>query len=352
MLNRRNGFAPVPNPHEEVERLENETEYGRSPLPDSEEHNSESKQTTWSCTLIISILQGKLMILLSGTLTVIVLSIVKHFAHLPVGQFTATLFTLVWLFNSSVYFFCEKHYDYKGKAKFILSRSAFGALGGLLKLWAARVLPVGDSIAIFSCMPVFAAFFSRVLWKEKINIFTIIALLLGLTGVCFIAKPPFLFGGDKDEGNALYPLIPLFAALSNGFAFSCMRKVGTGVSPLLVTSNVAVFIVVDGLIFNFVIKDEFVLPDCYADRIAITLGALAYMLALYLINKGLALEKSGPGTLMKNCDVVTAYIIQIAFFNSIPDIFSVIGAFMVLSSAVLVSASKLVFEKMCKMREF
>ena len=348
MLNRKNVYEPVSDTNNETHDISDVEDKQASSSKTGEPNTAQV-----SCCSMLGQLKGKLMILIAGTLSVAILSTAKHFAHLPVGQFTATLFALAEFFIISAYFFMERSVDYKGRVKFVLLRAAFGGVGGLLKIWAAREMNVGDCIAIYSLMPVFAALFSRVLWKEKISIFTIIALFLGLAGVCLIAKPPFIFEGSKEkESHPLHSLIPLFAALINGFAFSCMRRVGTSVSSFLVSSNLAAFIVLDSIIFHFAMEDELVMPDCFVDRTAITLAAIGYVLALFLVNKGLALEKSGPGVLMKNFDVVTAYVIQIVFFKSLPDVLSIVGALLILSSAILVSVSKLFFEKMFAIREF
>ena len=164
-----------------------------------------------------------------------------------------------------------------------------------------------------------------------------------------MAKPTFLFGAPAEkEYNAFMPLVPIAGSIIYGFAFSCMRKVGTEVSPILVSLLVSLIVVPDGIIFQFIYDDQFVLPDCFTDRIILCLGGFGLFITLILLNRGLTLEKSGPGVLIRNCDIVIAYGIQVIFFDSVPDVLSVFGALLVIFSAVIVTVNKLFFETCCK----
>ena len=140
------------------------------------------------------------MILFSGLCAVIVYSWVKVLSHLPVGQFSATLFFFSALFSLPLFFFQQKTIDFQGKFVYVLLRAGLGGLGGLLKLWAAREMEYGDSVAMGSLIPIFAAISSRILWKEKISVYTIGALVVGVVGVILIARPTFIFGNiEKNE---------------------------------------------------------------------------------------------------------------------------------------------------------
>jgi drug/metabolite transporter (DMT)-like permease len=59
---------------------------------------------------------------------------------------------------------------------------------------------------------------------------------------------------------------------------------------------------------------------------------------LLLLNRGLVVEKSGVGTTLCNFEIVVhvAYVIQIFFFDNVPNVTSIVGAFLVVSSAVLI----------------
>ena len=312
----------------------------------------EAKNSQRTCKSLFRQIEGKLSIFLAGMISVNVYSLNKHVGHMPVGQFSSSVFIFSFLFLLPVFFFREKKVSFYGKAKFIITRAFFGAIGGIFKYWAAEEMDYGDSVSLGSLAPIFAALFSRVLWKEKLSIFTLVALFIGVTGIVLVAKPTFLFGifmeSQENEFDPVMKLVPIAGSIIYGFAFSCMRKVGTEVSPILVSLLVSIIVVPDGIIFQLIYEEEFVLPGCFTDRIVICVAGFGLCVALLLLNRGLALEKSGPGVLIRNLDIVVAYGIQVVFFNSIPDVMSICGAVLVISSAVIVTANKLFFEKCCK----
>ena len=129
---------------------------------------------------------------------------------------------------------------------------------------------------------------------------------------------------------------------------SMMRRVGTQISPILVSLSVSLFVLPVGITFQLVSESQFVLPDCYTDRLILLLGGLGVFLFLACLNRGLTLEKSGPGVLVRNLDVAIAYGIQVIVFGKVPDVLSIIGALVVVSSVVLVTVNKLFIEKWFK----
>ena len=100
--------------------------------------------------------------LLAGLINVNAYSLNKHVGHMPVGQFSS-VFTFSFLFLLPVLFFRENKVSFYGKAKFVLTRAFFGAIGGIFKYWAAEEMDYGDSVALNSLSPIFAALYSRVL---------------------------------------------------------------------------------------------------------------------------------------------------------------------------------------------
>ena len=311
--------------------------------------NKEIRTTLSTVKSIYRKIEGKLLIFLAGFLGAVAFATAKLVPDMPVGQFSFANFIFVTFFILPVLAFQENSFDFHGKAKFVIPRSVLGGIFGLFHFWTARTMEYGDSIAISSLIPLFAAVFSRFLWKEKLSVWTLVALVVGLAGIVLIAKPPFIFGvpdeDEKKEYSPFFPLVPITGSLILGFAYSLMRRVGTQVSPFLISILVSVNSAVDGIIFQFAYGDKFVLPSCYVDRGIIFGGSFALFVGLLFLNRGLTLEKSGPGLLMKNCDIVVAYIIQIVFLDSVPDVTSVVGAILVLLSLFLVSADKFLFKR-------
>jgi drug/metabolite transporter (DMT)-like permease len=170
-------------------------------------------------------------------------------------------------------------------------------------------------------------------------------MVLALSGTVLIAKPTFIFG-DPDESentdyNPYFPLVPISASMILGFGLSLMRKVGTDVSPLLVSLIVALFNILSGIVFQFCYGDKFLLPLCFGERYTLFASGIFISLTILFVNRGLTLEKSGVGTMILNFDIVVAYFLQIVFFDTVPDVTSIAGALLVISGIVLVFMDKL-----------
>jgi drug/metabolite transporter (DMT)-like permease len=170
-------------------------------------------------------------------------------------------------------------------------------------------------------------------------------MVIGLCGSVLIAKPSFLFwspeGTERKSYSSYFVLVPISGSVVLGFGYSLLRKVGTDVSSLLVSIIVSAFCAADGLAFQLISGDTFQLPGCYLDRVMVFCSGSGVCLFLLLLNRGMTLEKSGVGTVLISCDVPIAYVIQIYFFHKVPNFTSVVGACLVVSSAVLVILDKI-----------
>ena len=316
--------------------------------PTNKELKAEKNPPFKSCRSILHKLEGKLLILAGGSMGVFVFSLTKHMPHIPAGEFAFSIFGFSLLTILPILFFQEKTIDTKGKLKFVMMRVVFGGLAGVLKVWSAGEMDFGDVSAIFSLCPLFASVFSRILWKEKLNIFTIVSLCLGLVGMVLVAQPEFVFGLDSENVktySTYFPLVPIFGAVCLGLAFSCMRKVGTEINSLVIPFFLCHSVLGTSTIFHLVKGDKLVLPGCNSDKLMMWFGGLGLSLGLVLLNKGLALEKSGPGVLIRNFDIVLAYGIQVIFFDNTPQLLSICGSLLILSSIVLVTINKLFLDK-------
>ena len=299
-------------------------------------------------------LKGMLMIGTAGLLLLSTTTLAKYLKHIPVGEFLFMRFCCSLVFILPTLYFQQPSIDMKGKSKLIVARSILGSVNAVCKFWAVIKLDYGNAIALVACAPVFAAFFSRILWKEKINLFTVAALVFGMSGMILIAKPEFFFGSsDSSSQKPIGPfvLVPIFGSMCLGLGFSFLRKVGDKPHILIVPMVQALCTLPISVVFHLGKRDSLVLPSCYSERSLIMLIGFITMIALFLLNRGIAIEKSGPGTLIRNVDMVFAYVIQVLFFHEPLDLLSVLGGGLIICSTFTVAANK-VFGDGCLVCEF
>lgn len=59
-----------------------------------------------------------------------------------------------------------------------------------------------------------------------------------------------------------------------------------------------------------------------------------------MLTLALQLENAGPVALARTADIVFAFIWQVLFFKEVPNIYSLVGAFLVTSSVVITGLRK------------
>lgn len=295
-------------------------------------------------------LRGMIMILCGGIMLLGTSALAKHLKHLGVGEYIAIRFFFMVAFIFPIVFFQEREIDTKGKLKYILLRCVFGSIAGMCKFTAVVEMEYGNAISLFACGPLFAAIFSRILWKEKISVYTIISLILGLCGITLIARPRFIFGGDQllnseSKSKSLFVLVPVLGSVLFGLSMSLLRKVGKEINIMIVPLYLGIVNIPANILYHIARGDPAVLPDCHLDRVLLLAAAGFSIIGHVLINRGLSIEKSGPGALCRNVDMVFAYVLQVVLFHEPLETMSVAGALLILASTFLIAIDKLVLYK-------
>ncbi|KAJ3004873.1 hypothetical protein HKX48_001000 [Thoreauomyces humboldtii] len=230
-----------------------------------------------------------------------------------------------------------------GLSKFwLIARGSAGATGLGLFFWTILNMPLGEGMTIFFTGPAFTAIFARITLGEPLTLLDVAATIACLGGVALVSRPEFIF---HDTGRAAHtPLAPLAAlggAILSAIAYCLVRKIGNrahflvhvtyfgGVSTLLSASLL------------FYTNDYVPLPSWTIQQTAVLLAVgLSAFIAQCFLNAGLQMAHAGPATLMRNLDVVFAFVFGAAFFHERPRITSIIGASIILTSTISVGLYK------------
>ena len=284
--------------------------------------------------------KGFIMAFVGGILISMCGAAAKYLKHIPVGEYVFLQFLITLFMVAPLLSFLQPRISFCGKFRWIVLRAVLGGTAGLIKYWSFVTMDFGDAVAIFATTSMFAGIFARILLKEKINIFTVISTVLGMAGIIMIAKPGFIFGGSE-KGYSWYPLVTIFGAMCLGAAYTTLRKIGTEVHCLVIPFSIIFTTIFFSAGFFFVRGEELTPPGCFEDRIIMLFASFARVLGLALINRGMAIERTGPVTLVRNLNTVYAYIIQIVLFKKDPEILSWLGAALILVGTLLVTLDKI-----------
>ena len=212
-------------------------------------------------------------------------------------------------------------------------RSFVGFGGICFAFLALEHLPLGDTTVLVMISPIFATIFSYFALGEPWRLPEVIATVMSIGGVIFVAQPEFIFG----SGTALAPIGVLFgviASVSAGAAYTCVRILGT--TAKMPWWNVC-FAQSLGQIFAsiplmFIIKENRELPDLFELFVIISIGFVGSWSQIAM-TVGMQREKSATATGMRMSDVFFGFIWQVLFTRDNKlSLLSIFGAMLVMGS--------------------
>ena len=235
----------------------------------------------------------------------------------------------------------------------VFCRGFFGALGAVGYTHSVTVLPIGDSIAVFSLYPIFTAFFARIILKEKLTINHIIALIISIFGVMMISQPSFLFKTPNSNLSKNEHIMGYGSALFGAFwvgSLFIFIKLAKGANVMFLVISHGLFCIIEGIIMmllfqKFEVNGLFVNPSVVSWCLMISIGFIGYI-GQWTLNKSAQLIPAGISSLLRSSDMIWTYIWQIIFFDTMPNVFTVIGALSIFTGICMVSYEK--FKKIHK----
>ena len=293
------------------------------------------------------ILAGSIIFTVTGALA-------KYLKGIPAGEYAAMrgLWGLTMLVPLA-FFQGVSLWDFQ-KKKMVLFREFCSAFSFTLKIFCIKHMKYGDATALYFTAPIFAGLFARIFLKESYNVVNVCATVMGISGIVLIAKPSFLFNPhDVTPDNGLYSLVCVFAAVVLGAGYVAQRSIGNTVHVIVIAVYMNVMICLMAVLFEVVMwaattdhtVSPFVSPDCSGERWILVGCGIAAFLGQLAFNKGLAMEKSATGTLIRNMDTVVAFFIQIVIFKEETDWMSILGAVLICSGTIAVTLYKVYEER-------
>lgn len=198
--------------------------------------------------------------------------------------------------------------------------------------WAVMHLPLADTTTIHFTNPVFGAVFAVFVLGEVLRPWEAVLVALSLGGVVLVARPAFLFGGAQ----ALPPLavaVALLGAMLAASAYVVARRLTRTNDPLVIVFYFALVTVVASIPFTVA---SFVPP---AGRewpllAGVGVGALGGQV---FVTHALRLEKAARVMAVGYLQIVFAAILGAVLFSEIPDLWSIVGAGIIIASTFLMA---------------
>ncbi|KAI9095874.1 hypothetical protein DFS34DRAFT_705447 [Phlyctochytrium arcticum] len=237
----------------------------------------------------------------------------------------------------------------------LVARGTAGATGLALYFYTIVNMPLGDGMTIFFTGPAFTAVLARLTLKEPLTSLDMVASLACLSGVALVSRPEFLFGphpisvlaGINSGNHHLAALAALGGALMSSVAYCLVRKIGTSVHfmvQVVYFGGMSTLLSSFGLLLSHFLSSS---PSptplsswTLKETLTLLLVGVTAFIAQCFLNKGLQMAPAGPATLMRNLDIVFAFIFGLTLFGEVPLWTSVLGASIILGATASVALVK------------
>ena len=221
---------------------------------------------------------------------------------------------------------------------------ACGGFGGICcAFYAFSVLPLGDATVILFTAPVWTSLLAAAVLREKLRLTDGASILLSLAGVVLVAQPSADLSADGERLLACG--VALIGAMSAAVAYCCVRKLGSGTSPVVLVSVFSVLSVALAPVLMAVVGQQWKSirePRVWAYILA--MGPCGYA-GQILLNRGLQMGAAAKTTLARNLDIVISFVLQLAILRDPVDLWSVVGALLITTCTLLSFLKAYVDEK-------
>lgn len=212
-----------------------------------------------------------------------------------------------------------------GHPKLLLLRSLFGYLSTILIFVAAtKTYPVANISLLSSTSTIFALILA-VLWlKERIARLQVAAIFIAFAGIVLILKPT----GGLLEFESLAGLGGGFFA---GLAYTVVRRLKDE-SPYAITFFFMVFSVIAS--FPFVLLEGFH-PLGVKEIFVLTMTGVVCAGGQFFLSVAYSYAPSTKISVYLYSQSLFAFLIGVAFFHEIPDLFSLAGGTLLIGAGIL-----------------
>ena len=252
--------------------------------------------------------------------------IVKWSVEYPIGQvlFFRGFFGIVFYF-----FIIPKnrlHNFYKTKRPGLHFLRCFSGLIALVAIFIAlRKLPLATVVSISFAAPIFTTIFSIFLLNEKVGIFRWVAVIVGFIGIIIITEPGI------SQLN-IYYIYPIIFCLGLSYVAITIRQLSTTEPVWLISFYFSLAIT---LLSFFTIPKGWIMPSFNHFIILSLIGIFGGIANLWL-SQSYKYSEVSLVTPLKYLALVFAIIFGYFIWDEIPTIKTLIGAFLVIISTLII----------------
>jgi len=199
----------------------------------------------------------------------------------------------------------------------------------VMAFYAMINMEIGNAATLFNTLPIFVALLAPAILGEAFSSKKLALVIIAFVGIGIILKPD----PDMLNGASVYALM---AGLLGAMAMLFLRKLAATDSPLIITLYYTIFITVGSAPMA---AAKFTYPTTIEWIYLIIMGicvtfAQLFMARSYQYGHASTIAPFGYAS------VIGSYIVGLSIFGEIPDVWSIVGAAMIIASGIGIMLSE------------
>lgn len=250
---------------------------------------------------------------------------IKYVPEIPIYE--KVFFRNSVSFLMASYFIMQNKVSFKMTKKdaaFVFFRSFFGFLGVVCNFYAIIHLSIGDSSLLNRLSPVFVTIVACLFFKERIDRKQFLGIIFMLLGAVLVIKPSFSM-------TIIPSLIGILSPMLGGISYNLIRALKDKVNPNVIVFLFSLFSVLCSIPLMY---SDFVLPNASQLFFLIAIGVTASM-GQFGLTYAYKYAKASEVSIYNYTGIIFGMLLGFAFFGEIPDAFSILGATIIITTAIL-----------------
>ena len=166
--------------------------------------------------------------------------------------------------------------------------------------------------------PIFVSLSAKLFLKEPCGLVEVLNMVLMLSGIIFVVKPPFLFPEDDPDSHSSDPAggtaaicVLLTTILASNITVIIRKLRKDHVATLTATNQL--IIIIESFFFIFLLGFELVTPKSWEDRMLVMLVSLGNLGYVILEMLALKVEEANKVSLLDNSlGIILAFAVQVS----------------------------------------
>ena len=227
-----------------------------------------------------------------------------------------------------------KNFYYTKRPGLHFLRCFFGLIALLAIYTALRNLPLATVVSISFAAPIFTTILSIFLLSEKVGLFRWLAVIVGFIGIIIITEPGF-------TSLNIYFIYPIIFCLGMSYVAITIRQLSTSEPVWLISLYFSATITLASF---FTIPYGWIMPDIKDLMLLISIGIFGGAANLWL-SQSYKFSEVSLVTPLKYLALVFAIIFGYLIWNEVPSIKTLIGAFLVITSSIIIFRREIKLKK-------